>query len=183
MKSTVCLKYFVIYCRLIFEIQKIELHEFFCLTSLLNGFFPTISLLRLVTWDSESFYYCFLTYTILIIRSLQISLSFLRLGYQELVVYDKTLSNQKIPFIKVALNLTFFEFQIFLKGILLLPNITSFYDCFTTCVYSAVSSITINATTINTDAATTIKASSYSTAFAATTSNTTNISATISSKI
>ena len=104
MKTTVCLKYFVNDCRLFFELQKIELHEFFWITSLLNGFFPPISLLRLVTWDNKSFYYCFLTYTILIVRSLQNSLSFLRLKCQGLVVYEKTHFNQKIPFIKSALN-------------------------------------------------------------------------------
>ena len=70
---------------------------------------------RLVTWENESFHYCFLTYTILIVWYLQNSSSFLGLRYKGLVVNEETLSNQKIPLIKVALNLTFLNFNFPLK--------------------------------------------------------------------
>lgn len=51
----------------------------------------------------------------MIVWYLQNFLSFLRLRYKGLVVQEETLSNQKNPLIKVALNLTFLNFNFPLK--------------------------------------------------------------------
>ena len=51
----------------------------------------------------------------MIVWYLQNSSSFLGLRYKGLVVNEETLSNQKIPLIKVALNLTFLNFNFPLK--------------------------------------------------------------------